>query len=90
MYCYFDNDAKVRAPFDALALEEKVRERLGLTAWQPTRNEDSPETTPSPERKRSPTSGRKRPVADATSSARKPGGKKKPERKAPMRNLGNL
>jgi hypothetical protein len=26
---YFDNDAKVRAPFDAMGLEKKVRERLG-------------------------------------------------------------
>ena len=29
VYVYFDNDIKVRAPFDALALEAKVRERLG-------------------------------------------------------------
>ena len=29
VYVYFDNDAKVRAPFDAMALEEKVRERMG-------------------------------------------------------------
>ena len=28
VYVYFDNDAKVRAPFDAMALEEKVREAL--------------------------------------------------------------
>jgi uncharacterized protein YecE (DUF72 family) len=28
VYVYFDNDAKVRAPFDALGLERKVRERL--------------------------------------------------------------
>ena len=27
VYVYFDNDAKVRAPFDAMALERKVRER---------------------------------------------------------------
>ena len=30
VYVYFDNDAKVRAPFDAMALEKKVNERLGL------------------------------------------------------------
>ena len=30
VYIYFDNDAKVRAPFDALALERKVRQRLGI------------------------------------------------------------
>lgn len=29
VYCYFDNDIKVRAPFDAEALERRVR-RLGL------------------------------------------------------------
>ncbi len=29
VYVYFDNDAKVRAPFDALALQTKVRTRLG-------------------------------------------------------------
>ena len=29
VYVYFDNDAKVRAPFDAMALEKKVAERLG-------------------------------------------------------------
>ena len=29
VYVYFDNDIKVRAPFDALALIAKVRERLG-------------------------------------------------------------
>jgi uncharacterized protein YecE (DUF72 family) len=29
VYVYFDNDAKVRAPFDAQALIAKVRERLG-------------------------------------------------------------
>lgn len=29
VYVYFDNDAKVRAPFDALGLEKKVRERMG-------------------------------------------------------------
>ncbi len=28
VYVYFDNDAKVRAPFDALALEAKVRDRI--------------------------------------------------------------
>ena len=28
VYVYFDNDAKVRAPFDALALISKIRERL--------------------------------------------------------------
>jgi uncharacterized protein YecE (DUF72 family) len=28
VYVYFDNDAKVRAPFDAMGLEKKVRERL--------------------------------------------------------------
>ena len=28
VYVYFDNDAKVRAPFDAMALQEKVQERL--------------------------------------------------------------
>jgi uncharacterized protein YecE (DUF72 family) len=32
VYVYFDNDAKVRAPFDALALEKKVRERMGERA----------------------------------------------------------
>jgi uncharacterized protein YecE (DUF72 family) len=30
VYCYFDNDAKVHAPFDALALMR----RLGLPIWQ--------------------------------------------------------
>ncbi len=30
VYVYFDNDAKVRAPFDAMGLEQKVRERMGL------------------------------------------------------------
>jgi len=30
VYMYFDNDAKVRAPFDAMALEKKINERLGL------------------------------------------------------------
>jgi uncharacterized protein YecE (DUF72 family) len=30
VYCYFDNDAKVHAPFDALALMR----RLGLPAWK--------------------------------------------------------
>jgi uncharacterized protein YecE (DUF72 family) len=29
VYVYFDNDAKVRAPFDARGLIAKVRERLG-------------------------------------------------------------
>jgi uncharacterized protein YecE (DUF72 family) len=29
VYVYFDNDAKVRAPFDAMALEKKVQERMG-------------------------------------------------------------
>lgn len=29
VYVYFDNDAKVRAPFDALGLTERVRQRLG-------------------------------------------------------------
>jgi uncharacterized protein YecE (DUF72 family) len=29
VYVYFDNDAKVRAPFDAMGLERKVRERMG-------------------------------------------------------------
>jgi uncharacterized protein YecE (DUF72 family) len=29
VYVYFDNDAKVRAPFDAMGLEAKVRERMG-------------------------------------------------------------
>jgi uncharacterized protein YecE (DUF72 family) len=29
VYVYFDNDAKVRAPFDAMGLEGKVRERMG-------------------------------------------------------------
>jgi uncharacterized protein YecE (DUF72 family) len=24
VYCYFDNDAKVRAPFDAMKLNEKL------------------------------------------------------------------
>ena len=33
VYVYFNRDAKVRAPFDALALEAKVRERLGTPAW---------------------------------------------------------
>jgi uncharacterized protein YecE (DUF72 family) len=28
VYVYFDNDAKVRAPFDALALQSKVQDRL--------------------------------------------------------------
>jgi uncharacterized protein YecE (DUF72 family) len=28
VYVYFDNDAKVRAPFDAQALRKKVHERL--------------------------------------------------------------
>jgi uncharacterized protein YecE (DUF72 family) len=28
VYVYFDNDAKVRAPFDAMGLEKKVRERM--------------------------------------------------------------
>ena len=29
IYCYFDNDAEVRAPFDALALSERVRALIG-------------------------------------------------------------
>jgi len=32
VYVYFDNDAKVRAPFDAMGLEGKVREKLGVRA----------------------------------------------------------
>jgi uncharacterized protein YecE (DUF72 family) len=32
VYVYFDNDAKVRAPFDAMGLEKKVRERMGRTS----------------------------------------------------------
>jgi uncharacterized protein YecE (DUF72 family) len=35
VYVYFDNDAKVRAPFDALALEKKVRERMGERTLTP-------------------------------------------------------
>ncbi|GAA3755911.1 DUF72 domain-containing protein [Terriglobus aquaticus] len=31
VYCYFDNDAKVRAPFDAIALRDRVRELQGAT-----------------------------------------------------------
>jgi uncharacterized protein YecE (DUF72 family) len=30
VFVYFDNDAKVRAPFDALALTQKVRQKLRL------------------------------------------------------------
>ena len=30
VYVYFDNDIKVRAPFDALALMAKVEERFGV------------------------------------------------------------
>ena len=30
VYVYFDNDIKVRAPFDAQALQAKVSERLGF------------------------------------------------------------
>lgn len=37
VYCYFDNDAKVHAPFDALALMRK----LGLPSWQ-----DAPDKRP--------------------------------------------
>ena len=33
VYVYFDNDAKVRAPFDAMALAKKVSERM-LTAGE--------------------------------------------------------
>lgn len=29
VYVYFDNDAKVRAPFDAMGLQKKVAERMG-------------------------------------------------------------
>ncbi len=29
VYVYFDNDAKVRAPFDAMGLETKVRQKMG-------------------------------------------------------------
>src|SRR5579875_3139204 len=29
VYVYFDNDAKVRAPFDAMGLEQKVRAKIG-------------------------------------------------------------
>jgi uncharacterized protein YecE (DUF72 family) len=32
VYVYFDNDAKVRAPFDARGLERKVTERMGSPA----------------------------------------------------------
>ncbi len=35
VYVYFDNDAKVRAPFDALTLEKKVNARMGK--WALTR-----------------------------------------------------
>jgi uncharacterized protein YecE (DUF72 family) len=34
VYVYFDNDAKVRAPFDAKGLIAKVRERLQARAGQ--------------------------------------------------------
>ncbi len=30
VYVYFDNDAKVRAPFDAMGLRERVNRRLGI------------------------------------------------------------
>ena len=36
VYVYFDNDIKVRAPFDAQALIEKVSARLGRPALGPT------------------------------------------------------
>ena len=32
VYVYFDNDAKVRAPFDALELQERVNRRLSIAA----------------------------------------------------------
>jgi hypothetical protein len=41
VFVYFDNDAKVRAPFDALGLAA----RLGLT----TRLSDTPDLSPCPE-----------------------------------------
>jgi uncharacterized protein YecE (DUF72 family) len=41
VYCYFDNDAKVHAPFDALALMR----RLGLPVWP-----GAPEKRPVPQR----------------------------------------
>jgi hypothetical protein len=34
VYVYFDNDAKVRAPFDAMGLERKVRERMGQSGGE--------------------------------------------------------
>jgi uncharacterized protein YecE (DUF72 family) len=33
VYCYFDNDAKVRAPFDA----QRLMQKLGLSATQQDR-----------------------------------------------------
>jgi len=37
VYVYFDNDAKVRAPFDAMGLEAKVVERMrGGASWRPS------------------------------------------------------
>ncbi len=35
VYVYFDNDAKVRAPFDAMGLEEKMRERMARRMVNP-------------------------------------------------------
>jgi uncharacterized protein YecE (DUF72 family) len=35
VYCYFDNDVKVRAPFDALSLIRKLGRKLGLGAGAP-------------------------------------------------------
>ena len=39
VYVYFDNDQKVRAPFDALRLAERLR-RLGAPLVEPARSED--------------------------------------------------
>jgi hypothetical protein len=40
VYCYFDNDVKVRAPYDAMAL------RIGLELGPPP--EETPEVTVAP------------------------------------------
>jgi uncharacterized protein YecE (DUF72 family) len=33
VYVYFDNDMKVRAPFDAKGLRERVQRRLDFQTW---------------------------------------------------------
>lgn len=53
IYCYFDNDIKVHAPFDARALIDKLGLGAGLTpfGWPDGESEVADETGPPPRRK---------------------------------------